>query len=211
FIKVCRQNGVAISIGHSNASADQIDDAVRAGAGLSTHLGNGCANFIHRHHNPIWPQLANDNLVSSVIADGLHLLPDELRVFYKVKGPDNLFVISDISSLSGMAPGKYTYLGSEVLLTEEGMLLNAGENCLAGASFPIIKGVGNMMKFTGCSLSQAINMASANVARFYNLSDRGTLTPGKRADIIMFENTENQIKIKKTLLGGNLVFSSPNT
>ena len=108
-----------------------------------------------------------------------------------------------------MAPGKYTYLGSEVVLTEEGKLLNSGENCLAGASFPITKGVGNMMKFTGCSLAQAINMASENVAHLHNLDDRGAIAPGKRADLILFENVDNQIKIRKTWLGGKLVFSSP--
>jgi N-acetylglucosamine-6-phosphate deacetylase len=105
-----------------------------------------------------------------------------------------------------MAPGKYTFLESEVILTEDGMLLNPELNCLAGASFPLKKGVENIMNFTGCSLANAIKMASENVAEVYRLHDRGTLLPGKRADIIMFERTDNQLKVIKTFLKGKLVY-----
>ena len=206
FIRLCANDGIVVAIGHTNASADQIGQAVENGARLSTHLGNGCANFIHRHKNPIWPQLANDRLTPSVIADGQHLLPEEIRVFYKVKGPGNIILTSDVIYLAGMAPGKYTFLESEVILTEDGMLLNPELNCLAGASFPLKKGVENIMNFTGCSLANAIKMASENVAEVYRLHDRGTLLPGKRADIIMFERTDNQLKVIKTFLKGKLVY-----
>ena len=64
-----------------------------------------------------------------------------------------------------------------------------------------------MMNFTGCSLANAIKMASGNVAEIYGLHDRGSLTPGKRADIIMFEKKGNQIIIKETWVKGIKVFS----
>ena len=207
FIRLCTLNGIVVAIGHTNASSEQIRQAVENGVRLSTHLGNGCANLIHRHNNPIWPQLANDRLIPSIIADGHHLLPDEIKVFYKVKGPDNLILTSDVIHLAGMAPGKYSFLESEVILTAEGMLLNAEQNCLAGASFPLKRGVENMMKLTGCSLSKAINMASRNVARIYDLDDRGILAQGKRADLILFEREGNQLQIEKTYLCGKLVYS----
>ena len=210
FIRLCTLNGIVVAIGHTNASSEQISNAVENGAKLSTHLGNGCANLIHRHKNPIWPQLANDQLIPSIIADGHHLLPDEIKVFYKVKGFDNLILTSDITYLAGMAPGKYSFMESDVILTQEGMLLNAEQNCLAGASFPLKKGVENMMNFTGCSLTKAINMASGNVARIYNLYDRGILAPGNRADLILFLREDNQLQIKKTYLNGNLVYQEKN-
>ena len=206
FIRLCKENGIITSMGHTNSSAEQINNAVENGVKLSTHLGNGCANFIHRHNNPIWPQLANDKLVSTIIADGHHLLPEELKVFLKVKGPYNIILTSDVMYLAGMAPGKYTFMESEVVLTEEGMLINTALNVLAGASFPLKKGVENMMKFTGCSLADAVNMASRNIAGIYGLEDRGTLTKGKRADFILFEKENDNLKIRKTYLGGNLVF-----
>jgi N-acetylglucosamine-6-phosphate deacetylase len=206
FIKHCTNEGIVVAIGHTDASAKQISKAVENGARLSTHLGNGCANFIHRHNNPIWPQLSNDLLTPSIIADGHHLLPEELRVFYKVKGPDNIILTSDVIYLAGMAPGKYSFLESEVLLTDEGMLINIEMNCLAGASFPLKKGVENMMNFTGCSITKAINMATGNVARIYDLLDRGILAPDKRADLILFKREGNQLKIVKTWLNGRAVY-----
>jgi N-acetylglucosamine-6-phosphate deacetylase len=206
FIKLCALNGIVVAMGHTNASSEQIRHAVENGVRLSTHLGNGCANLIHRHNNPIWPQLANDQLTPSIIADGHHLLPEEIRVFHKVKGSANIILTSDVIYLAGLAPGKYSFLESEVILTAEGMLLNAEQNCLAGASFPLKRGVENMMNFTDCSLANAIDMASGNVARIYDLGDRGILAPGRKADLILFEREGNQLKIKKTWLKGKLVF-----
>jgi N-acetylglucosamine-6-phosphate deacetylase len=208
FISLCTRNGIVVALGHTNASSTQIQEAVDRGARLSTHLGNGCANLIHRHKNPIWPQLANDLLTASVIADGHHLLPEELLVFYKVKGPDKIILTSDVIYLSGMAPGRYKFLESEVILTQEGMLLNPELNCLAGASFPLKKGIENMMKFTNCSLKNAINMATENVARLYGLHNRGKIFTGKRADLILFEHEGFQLKICKTFLGGKMVYQA---
>jgi N-acetylglucosamine-6-phosphate deacetylase len=105
-----------------------------------------------------------------------------------------------------MAAGKYSFMGSEVILSQEGMLLNPELNCLAGASFPLKKGVENMINFTGCSLRTAVNMASVNVARIYFLHDRGVLAPGMRADIIVFEKNGTGLCIMKTFLKGRLVY-----
>ncbi len=205
FIRECSIRGIKVAIGHSNASADQINMAVECGATISTHLGNGCANLIHRHNNPIWPQLANERLTPSIIADGHHLTAEEIKVFCKVKGTDNIILTSDVIYLAGMAPGRYSFLGAEVLLKADGMLINEDLNCLAGASFPLKKGVENIIKFTGCSLSDAIKMASENVARIYGLNSIGSLEKGKRADVILFEMKNNQISIRNTLLNGEVV------
>ncbi len=208
FIDMCVRHNVLVALGHTNASAEQINRAVDHGARLSTHLGNGCANLIDRHRNPLWPQLANDLLTPSIIADGHHLLPEEVQVFYKVKGPDNIILTSDVTHLSGMTPGRYIFLGSEVVLTENGLIENPVLNCLAGASMPLRTGVGNVMRYTSCTLGEAVNMASANVARIYNFSDRGILIPGKRADLILFEMDGNNIKLKQVVIKGKNIVKS---
>ena len=207
FIRLCALNNIIVSIGHTNASAEQIKTAVDSGARLSTHLGNGCANMIDRHRNPLWPQLANDLLIPSLIADGHHLLPEEVRVFCRVKGVHNVILTSDVTHLIGMTPGKYIFLGSEVVLTDEGLIKNPVLNCLAGASMPLRTGMENVMKYTGCTLGEAINMASGNVARIYNLSDRGQLSAGKRADLILFEKDNCKIKIKEVWVKGRKIFT----
>jgi N-acetylglucosamine-6-phosphate deacetylase len=202
FIRKCSSVGIVVAIGHSNANAEQVRIAVENGVKLSTHIGNGCANMIHRHNNPLWPQLANDNLTATIIADGNHLLPEEVKVFVKAKGIDRIILTSDVIYLAGMAPGNYRFAGMEVILKENGMLLNASQNCLAGASFPLKKGVENILEFAGVELYEAVKMASGNVARVYNLRDRGSLEAGKRADLVMIEKNGNKLNIRNTFKGG---------
>jgi N-acetylglucosamine-6-phosphate deacetylase len=202
FIRLCSENGIVTAIGHTNATADKITLAVENGARLSTHLGNGCANLIHRHRNPLWPQLANDRLTPSLIADGYHLTPEEMKVFYKIKGPENLILTSDVNHLIGLPPGDYKYLGSQVILTAEGLVMNPELNCLAGASLPLLKGVENMMNDAGCSLGVAVNLASRNVARVLAIDDRGNLARGKRADLVLLQKKENRLQVMGTYLRG---------
>jgi len=202
FIRMCRQNGILTAIGHTQATSRDIKLAVENGARLSTHLGNGCADLIHRHRNPLWPQLADDRLTPSLIADGHHLTPEEIKVFYRIKGPDNLILISDANPLIGLPPGEYIYLGSKVILTEKGLAMIPEQNCLAGASLPLLRGVENMMILAGCSLAAAINLASRNVARVLGMADRGCLSAGKRADLILLEKNGNRLHVRQTYLRG---------
>lgn len=209
LIRFCMENRVVPAIGHSNANSKEIDEACKCGAKLSTHLGNGCANLIHRHGNPIWPQLANEHLMPTVIADGHHLLPEELKVFLKVKGSDRLILTSDITYLAGMPAGRYHFGGADVILTEEGMLKSADQDCLAGASLPLLKGVENMIRFTGCTLAEAINMASKNVADVFEWNDRGRLFPGRRADMLLLTQKGSDLKIHQCYIAGELI--TPNS
>jgi N-acetylglucosamine-6-phosphate deacetylase len=206
FIKKCRDLGIGISLAHHNATADQVEEAVNLGARVSTHLGNGCANTIHRHDNPIWPQLSNDLLTPSIIADGHHLRKEELRVFFKVKGPENLMLVSDATELAGMPAGTYSWNGKEVVMTEDGMLKYPAQNVLAGASFPVRTGVKNMMSMAGCSLEESLIMATATPAKVYDLNDRGMLKEGFRADLILFTIEDGEIIIQQTILGGEVVY-----
>jgi N-acetylglucosamine-6-phosphate deacetylase len=160
------------------------------------------ANMIHRFNNPLWMQLAEDRLMCSMILDGFHLQPEMAKVFYRAKGPGRIILTSDMTMLAGMPPGKYLWDGKEVRLTEEGIILLEKENCFAGASLPIHVGVGNMMKFTGCSLREAVEMASKNPAGLYDMKERGELEPGMRADMILFTLEKGTLNIQDTLVAG---------
>lgn len=207
FISKCYANGIIVAIGHHNASAEIINEAINRGAVIATHLGNGCSNTINRHLNPLWPQLSDDRLMISIIGDGFHLNPEEIRVFYKVKGPLKTIITSDVTSYAGLTPGKFINAdGDTIELTKDGIVRYPAQNVLAGSASPVRKGVANVMKVTGCSLGEAIGMASTNPAKLYGLDDRGTLEAGKRADIIVFQITENEIDILKTFVRGQLVY-----
>ncbi len=208
LISYCQENGILTAIGHSNATSAEIAGAVQHGARLSTHLGNGCGNLIHRHYNPLWPQLANDQLTPTIIADGHHLLPEELKVFLKVKGADHIILTSDITYLAGMPAGRYSFGGADVILTEDGRLRSADQDVLAGATLPLLRGIQNMMNYAGCTLAEAINMASKNVAKVFGWRDRGELLPGKRADILLLDSQRNNLKIRQCFIAGNKVYPS---
>jgi N-acetylglucosamine-6-phosphate deacetylase len=208
FIRRLRSLGIIVALAHHNGTAAQIKEAVDAGAVLSTHLGNGCANMIHRHDNPLWPQLADPRLTASLIVDGFHLTREEVRVFTKTKGPERTILVSDLSSLAGMPPGEYERFGSKVVVHPSGMITLPSQNVLAAASFLITKGVENMMAFTGCSLAEAVDMATRNPARLMALNDRGEIIPGKRADLVLFTLDNGKMDIKKTYLAGELVYDA---
>ena len=206
FIKKCVENGVVVSLGHHNGSVSEIRDAVNAGARMVTHLGNGCANMINRHHNPLWPQLAEDLLTPSIIADGFHLTREEVRTFYKTKGADNLILVSDALDLAGLEPGEYIR-GERKLILTSNVVKFPDINALAGAASPISKCLEVVMEFTECSLSDAIKMASSNPAKMFSLNDLGSISPGKRADLIVFSKVGNKIDIHKTFVNGVEVYS----
>lgn len=209
FIDKCKANGIIVALGHHNASAKEVTEAIDRGARIATHLGNGCANMINRHNNPLWSQLSDDRLMISIIGDGFHLNPEEIRVFYKVKGPEKTVITSDVTSYASLKPGIFkTTEGETIELTPEGMLRYPAQNVLYGSASPVKKGVANVMKVTGCSLSEAINMASLNPARLNGLNDRGEISTGKRADIIMFEIVDDEIIIRRTFVKGFLVYEN---
>jgi N-acetylglucosamine-6-phosphate deacetylase len=159
--------------------------------------------------NPFWPQLANDDLMISIICDGFHLRPEEMKVFFKVKGPDKTIIISDVTNYAGLAPGEYiTSAGDTIELTPEGMLFYPAQKVLYGSASPITRGVGYVMEVTGCSLRQAIRMASTNPAVLFGLTDRGKIRSGMRADLILFTLNNYEIEIMKTLVKGNVVYDS---
>ena len=209
FIRNCTDMGIVVALGHHNASKEIIDMAVLNGAKICTHLGNGCANMIDRHANPLWPQLANDELSISIICDGFHLRDEEIKTFYKVKGADRTIITSDVTGFAGLPPGEYINEdGDTVELTGEGLLHYPAQQVLYGSAIPINRGVVHIMKVAGCSLDEAIRMASVNPAKLYGLDDRGAIAPGKRADLILFSMGERELKIQKTYVEGKLVFES---
>ena len=206
FIRNCVKSGVVVALGHHNGTAKEIKMAIDAGAKMATHLGNGCANEINRHHNPLWPQLADDRITPSIIADGFHLTKEEVRSFYKVKTANNIILVSDALDLAGLPIGEYTRGERKLLLTPNVVKLPK-ENVLAGAASPISKCVGVVMDFTQCGLKEAIKMASTNPATMFSMHNLGVIEITKRADIIQFSMKNNEMVVHKTFVAGQLVYS----
>jgi N-acetylglucosamine-6-phosphate deacetylase len=203
------KRGVHVAIGHTHASAEQIHRAVDAGALLSTHLGNGVAAEIPRHTNPIWPQLADDRITASLIADGHHLPLDVLKVMLRTKGVEHSILISDSVTLAGLPVGTYiTPVGGHVELHPDGRVCIPGSDLLAGATASLAECISNLVRTTDVPLHEALRMATKNPGRF--AGGRGELAPGARADVLQFR-WQNGISVEAVWLAGKPVYSRVDT
>jgi N-acetylglucosamine-6-phosphate deacetylase len=168
-------SGIRVAIGHTGAPAEVIRDAVKAGATLSTHLGNGCANMIPRHPNFIWEQLAADELMASLIVDGHHLPPSTVKAMVRAKTPRRTILVTDAIAAAGQPPGDYQLAGVRVRLDQTGRVAVPGAPNLAGSALAMDRAVANTVRFAGVPLEDALAMASTNPATYLGVQPSGTL------------------------------------
>lgn len=202
FIANAVQSGVLIAIGHTQATSDQIRSAVDAGARMSTHLGNGAHPMLRRHPNYLWDQLAEDRLTASLIVDGHHLPPAVVKTMLRAKGSERCVLVSDITALAGMPPGRYSTGLGEVELLPTGKLVPAHQpELLAGASLPLHGCIPRVMHYGGVDLKTAIEMASTCPAALIGLTG-GQLEIGGQATLTLFDlpaNPLDPLKIHETI------------
>jgi N-acetylglucosamine-6-phosphate deacetylase len=186
YIRAATAAGIVVSVGHTAASPEQIRAAALAGARLSTHLGNGAHPVLPRHPNYLWAQLAADSMVASFIADGHHLPADTLTAMIRAKGPHRAILVSDSVALAGCPPGDYrTPVGGSVTVDHDGRIRLTGTELLAGAGRSLLDCVQWAARHTPFDFADVWTMASAGPARLLGLADRGVLSVGARADLVL--------------------------
>ena len=175
LIETLVHTGIRVAIGHSAATPGQIRDAVRAGATLSTHLGNGCASMLPRTRNLIWEQLAADELTASLIVDGHHLPPGAVKAMIRAKTPERTVLVTDATAAAGCAPGRYVLGGVEVDLDRDGRVTVPGTEHFGGSALTLDAAVARTVKFSGVSIGEAMTMASTRAAAVVGLTPRGRI------------------------------------
>jgi N-acetylglucosamine-6-phosphate deacetylase len=166
LIEYLVQSNIRVAVGHTAASAEQIRDAIRAGATLSTHLGNGCANLLPRHPNMIWEQLAADELMASFIVDGHHLPAATVQAMIRAKSPLRSLLVTDATAAAKSSPGAYRIGEARIELSPSGRVAERGAANLAGSSLTMDQAVANSIRFAGISIYEALSMASIQPARY---------------------------------------------
>ncbi|MFT5526185.1 MAG: N-acetylglucosamine-6-phosphate deacetylase [Pirellulaceae bacterium] len=213
FIARVVDANVVVAIGHTAANSDQIRAAVDAGATLSTHLGNGAHGTIRRHPNYIWDQLADDRLSASLIADGHHLPHAVLKSMVRAKTPARCILVSDITGMAGMPPGRYQSPSlSEVEVLEDGRLVVAGQRqYLAGAALPLGVGIATIARHTDASLEETIDMVCANPARLWG-REPPSIDVESVADLVAFDldpSKSDSLNVRTTVKSGELAWQGP--
>ena len=167
---------IRVAIGHSDASPGLIRDAIREGATLATHLGNGCAAVLPRHPNVIWEQLASDGLWASVIVDGHHLPASVVKVIASVKSAARTILVTDATAAAGCAPGSYRIGDVEVEVGVDKRVSLRGTPFLAGSALMMPEAIGNTVRFSGLAIEDVLKMASDTPAAYLGISTTGTVT-----------------------------------
>ncbi len=209
FIERLAAEGIIAAIGHTAATADQVRDAVQAGARLGTHVGNGTHAMLPRHPNYLWEQLAQDHLWATIIADGHHLPPSVVKCMVRSKGIERTVLISDAVRYAGLEPGDYEWSGRNVELTPDGAVRLKGTPFLAGAATDLATCVGNTVRFAGVSLGEAVRMATLNPARLLGVDDRlGTIEVGREASLTVFrwDAEACRMEVQAVLVRGEVVW-----
>jgi len=160
----CVEAGICPALGHTQATNEQIDQAVAAGAKMSTHLGNGSHLVLPRLDNYVQRQLADDRLWAGFIADGHHMPFSTLRNFLRAKTIARSVLVTDAIAPTGLGPGRYESSCRVVEVSEVGRAAVPGQQNLAGSTLMLDKAVINVTRHCDVPFEQAWAMASTQPA-----------------------------------------------
>ena len=194
--------GAVPSLGHSDATYEEANAAIERGIGLFTHMFNAMREFHHRAPGAVGAALVSD-VMTELIADGIHVHPGAMKLLYKAKGPDRICLITDAISAAGLEDGEYKLGGLQVFVKDATARLADGT--IAGSTLTMDRAVKNFMAASGCSLPEAVKAASLNQARLLGIADRkGNIAVRKDADLVIFDADFN---IHYTIIGGDVVYA----
>src|SRR5690349_8960376 len=201
LVRELKRRGWVISLGHTRATLEVLDQAFNAGARHMTHFMNAMAPLHHRNPGPIAWGLANDDVSLDMIADGIHLDPFMLRLLLKIKGAKAISLISDAIAAAGKGDGDYNIWG-ETISVKNGRTANAAGS-IAGSVISLLDAV-RLMRALGVSQADVAQMAATNPARLLGVDrECGSIEPGKRADLVALDSSGQP---RLTLIAGNPAF-----
>ncbi|PTX47672.1 N-acetylglucosamine 6-phosphate deacetylase [Melghirimyces profundicolus] len=201
FIRFVAVKPVLISAGHTDAKLDDIHRSMKWGVQHLTHFYNAMRSLHHREPGTIGAGLLQQELTVELIADGIHVHPDMLRLAYLTKGADRIALITDASILCGLADGVYKRGGREIIV--ENGLIRLRDGTLKGSNLTMDRSA-QMMIELGVPIEDVWKMAAVNPARWIGKGSRkGAIKPGMDADLIVLDNHFNVIR---TIVRGEIIF-----
>ena len=215
FGRILADRGIIASIGHTDAITDEVIAAHEAGYSLMTHLYSGMSGTTRRnafrYGGAVEAAFLLDDMDVEIIADGIHLPKELLKLIYKIKGPDHIALITDSMRAAGMPEGEYM-LGSlsagQKVVVEDGVAKLMDRSAFAGSVATTDRLVRTIINKAEVPLTEAIKMMTATPARILGMDDTiGHIKPGYKADIVIFDNN---INVNRTIIGGKTVHNNKN-
>ncbi len=186
FVQTLASAGVRISIGHSEASAAVVMQAVADGATGVTHLFNAMPPLSARDPGIVGTALTEPRLTAGVIVDGIHVDPVSVRAAFTAKGADRIALVTDAMPTVGASLNRFELMGRTIKLSDG--RLTSEEGTLAGAHLDMASAVRNTVRLAKLPLEDALRAASLTPAQFLGLdNERGALIAGARADLVALD------------------------
>lgn len=179
-----REMNMIVSLGHTNASFEQTNAAIQAGSTHATHLFNAMRGIHQREPGVITALLLSNEVFTELIVDGVHLHPAIVEMTWKLKSKDKIVLVTDAIRAKCLGEGQYR-LGDQVVEVQGNKAI-LSDGTLAGSVLCMNEAIKKMMMFTGCSLLEAVQMASLNPAKILNIDHcKGSIAIGKEADLVV--------------------------
>ncbi len=192
---------IIVSGGHSIATYDDVEKHFKQGLNLLTHFFNGMPKLLTKNTNREWGNIvtygfSKKDIKLSIIADGYHILPKMVNTLYKLKGPNNLLLISDAAPLAKKI-GKMNFANLKIENKENKIITLENTDTLSGSAITMFECWKNIIKFTDCSLFEASLMTSFNQAKLLQIDkEYGSIEENKYADLVIIKNDQVFITIK---------------
>ena len=208
FIRRASASGVTVALGHTDCTPEDVNAAVEAGARLSTHLGNGCPEYIHRHRAPIGAQLAADGLNAGIICDGFHLPCELVRTIARVKGYQRCILVTDATHVTGLPAGRYSLGSMPIELWANGRITTfTSPPCLGGSTLRMDEAIARFVSWSGLNLEDALQAATSNPARM--LTPSGVvcreLRPGNPANLTLWRWLDSKLHVEGVWIKGDWI------
>ena len=205
LIDELNRRGIIACGGHSEATFEQVVDAVDRGLRHVTHLFNAMPPPHHRAPNIVTAALVLDELTVELIVDGHHVAPPVVALVNKAKGARHIILVTDATAAAGLPDGDYAL--ADIKVSVRGGVSRTADGTLAGSTLTLNRAVKNFLAFSGVDICQAIRTVTANPARVLGIEHRkGEIEPDFDADITIFDDDLN---IAATVIAGQCVWKNP--
>ncbi|MEK4475586.1 N-acetylglucosamine-6-phosphate deacetylase [Paenibacillus sp. FSL R7-0048] len=199
LLSFLKEQGVVIAIAHSDATYEEAKQAFAAGASHVTHCFNGMRPIHHRDPGIVVAAFEEKHVSLQAIVDNVHLHPAIIRLMHTMKGPEGMVLITDALQAMGLGDGNYIFGGHQVKVS--GGIARLEDGTLASSTVTMNEALRYTVE-TGISLTDAVQMASTTPANILELQQKGTITSGLDADLVLLDN---EFKVLWTMVGGQIL------
>jgi N-acetylglucosamine-6-phosphate deacetylase len=194
--------GVQVSVGHSNATAEETGKAIAAGACSATHTFNAMRQLDHREPGILGKVLTTDALYAELICDGIHVDPSLVPLWWRAKGKSRAILVTDAMSATGMPEGEYMLGGFAVQVADGRATSKDSPGVLAGSVLTLDRALRNFVAFTGESVENALPLVTQNPAAMTGFGEMaGKLRVGGAADLVALGSDGS---LQASVIGGRI-------